>query len=323
MFGPGAEKSKSVTRSVETKSKTIEVQTVQSNWHVELSPSDFGNNDLHVVQEVIKEIAMTPSINSAIRSAADFAKASSSSSSSTSMSDVSGNSDHKAPPSFKVVVLHDVERLSLDAQHGLRRTMEQYMSSCRLILCCESACRVAAPLKSRCLLLRVPAPTDANIISVMQGVAKAENFELPNDFAQRIADEAQGNLRKALLMLESCKVDQYPFSAQQNVRVADWQRFVDETARLICEEQSPQRLLLVRAKFYELLTNCVPADVIMRTLTDSLLRKVDDQVRHQLVRWAAYYEHRMAQGSKPIFHLEAFVAKFMAIYKRWVIETFG
>lgn len=29
-------------------------------------------------------------------------------------------------------------------------------------------------------------------------------------------------------------------------------------------------------------------------------------------------EHRMQMGSKAIFHLEAFVAKFMSIYKRYV-----
>lgn len=33
---------------------------------------------------------------------------------------------------------------------------------------------------------------------------------------------------------------------------------------------------------------------------------------------AAYYEHRLQQGSKAIFHLEAFVAKFMAVYKRFL-----
>jgi len=40
------------------------------------------------------------------------------------------------------------------------------------------------------------------------------------------------------------------------------------------------------------------------------------------VRWAAFYEHRLQLGSKPIFHLEAFVAKFMSIYKRFLISTF-
>ena len=32
----------------------IELTTVQSNYHVELNPSDVGNQDRYVVQEVIK-----------------------------------------------------------------------------------------------------------------------------------------------------------------------------------------------------------------------------------------------------------------------------
>lgn len=40
----------------------------------------------------------------------------------------------------------------------------------------------------------------------------------------------------------------------------------------------------------------------------------------QAVHWAAFYEHRLQEGSKAIFHLEAFVAKFMSIYKTWTIS---
>lgn len=33
---------------------------------------------------------------------------------------------------------------------------------------------------------------------------------------------------------------------------------------------------------------------------------------------AAFYEHRLQLGSKAIYHLEAFVAKFMAVYKKFM-----
>lgn len=49
--------------------------------------------------------------------------------------------------------------MTRDAQHGLRRTMEKYVSSCRLILCCNSTSRVIPAIRSRCLAVRVAAPT--------------------------------------------------------------------------------------------------------------------------------------------------------------------
>jgi hypothetical protein len=43
----------------------------------------------------------------------------------------------------------------------------------------------------------------------------------------------------------------------------------------------------------------------------------------QVVQWAAFYEHRLQEGSKAIFHIEAFVAKAMSIYKAWALAAFA
>jgi hypothetical protein len=37
-----------------------------------------------------------------------------------------------------------------------------------------------------------------------------------------------------------------------------------------------------------------------------------------VIKWAAFYEHRCKMGAKQIFHLEAFVAKYMRLYERYV-----
>jgi replication factor C subunit 3/5 len=88
-------------------------------------------------------------------------------------------------------------------------------------------------------------------------------------------------------------------------------------------EQTPKRLLQVRGKLYELLGNCIPAELIMRTLIMELLKKLDDELKVKVVEYAAFYEHRLQEGQKPIFHLEAFVAKFMSEYKQWMVEQFS
>lgn len=57
----------------------------------------------------------------------------------------------------------EAENLSKDAQHALRRTMEKYASTCKIILCCESSSQIIDPLRSRCMIIRVPAPSDIEV----------------------------------------------------------------------------------------------------------------------------------------------------------------
>ncbi len=51
-----------------------------------------------------------------------------------------------------------------------------------------------------------------------------------------------------------------------------------------------------------------------------LVTNCDEKLKADVTQMAAYYEHRLQLGSKAIFHLEAFVAKFMAVYKRFLEE---
>lgn len=318
LFGPGADRLKLDKRTFTTPTrKTIEVNLVTSNYHIEISPGDAGLNDRYVVQEIIKEIASNTNVASMTSSSSNNNK------NNDNKDDGSGKKKN-AKPSFKVVILNEVDRLSRPAQAALRRTMEKYSHSCRLVLCCNSLSKVIEPVRSRCLGIRVGAPTPDETCDVLQAVAKKQNIHLPGELAINIARECSRNLRRGILMLEACHVQQRDgLTADQPVTKTDWEMYIHQLARDITQEQSPAKLMGAREKLYELLVNCIPADVILKTLVKELTKNLDDSLKAELYEWAAFYEHRIALGSKQIFHLEAFVAKFMAIYKRYLNDMFG
>ena len=134
LYGAGAEKQRLEHREFKTPTnKTIEVTTVASNYHIEMNPSDAGNNDRFVVQEVIKEIAQSGSV-------------------------LAKTGAQKKGPAFKVILMVEVDRLSRQAQAGLRRTMEKSSSACRLVMICTNPSKVIDPIRSRCLGIRIAAP---------------------------------------------------------------------------------------------------------------------------------------------------------------------
>ena len=138
-----------------------------------MNPSDVGIYDRVVIQELIKTVASAQQIHVT----------------NTSTESSSG------PAPFKVVVITEVDRLTKDAQHALMRTMEKYMATCRIILMANSTSKVIPAIRSRCLGIRVAAPTREEIVGVLMSVAKKEGCSLPSELAKRIAEKSNRNLR--------------------------------------------------------------------------------------------------------------------------------
>ena len=86
-------------------------------------------------------------------------------------------------------------------------------------------------------------------------------------------------------------------------------------ADLIVSEQSPARVMEVRAKFYELLSHCIPPTVILKvcfearvswrllifqsqTVAERVVEKVDESLKADVMHWAAFY----VSGSLPFLN---------------------
>lgn len=78
----------------------------------------------------------------------------------------------------------------------------------------------------------------------------------------------------------------------------------------------------IRKSIYELLTKGITPDMIFGVLAREFLKKptqggasLPDPIKPEVLKFAVMFEHRCKEGSKAIIHLEAFLARVMAIYK--------
>jgi len=287
LYGPGVEsikvETKSVAPNLNTPSNTVDIQVVVSNYHLALTPSDVGNKDRAVVMQLIKEVAAHPPLGA---------------------------------QTFKVVVIDEAGTLTGQAQAALRRTMEKYMKTCRIILLCDSASKIIPPLRSRCLAVRVGAPSNEEVQGVLQKVAAKESLQLAPPFAAKISQKADRDLRRALLILESVHAQGSQFTKDTPLPQEGWEAAVEKIARKILQEQSPKCAMEVRGMLYELMAACLPSEFILKQLLARLISEQrDDSVKQRAIAAAAHFESTMRQGSKDIFHLEAFVLRFMADLK--------
>ncbi|ORC85529.1 replication factor C, subunit 5 [Trypanosoma theileri] len=291
IYGPSVYSLRLEHKSVQvTDSKVVDIATLSSPNHIDINPSDAGNYDRVIVMQMIREIAQTVALQS--------------------------NSSNGVK--FKVVLLNEVDKMGRAAQHALRRTMEKYMSTCRLILICNSTSRLIAPLRSRCLAVRVPSHSRENFTKVIHAVCERESQPIPSPaFMATLSQRAEGNLRRALLMVEAAVMNKVELAGNGiDIPQPDWQVFLDEIANDIITEQTPKKLHGVRGKFYDLLGQCISSEVILRGIVEKLMSTVEPELRKPIIVLAAQYDHNMKLGTKSILHLEAFAAGVMQLMKK-------
>lgn len=272
-------------------SQSLVVNYFESDEIIEISPSDYGTRDRHVIQNLVKHIAESRPILSLF-----------------------GYKEHY----MKILVIDRAEDLSKDAQAALRVTMEKYSKHFRLFMMCNELSKLIEPLRSRSVFFRIRGFTEEEIAIIFKEVLIKENHQIAPLVIEEISRNARGDCERGLCVLEWYCFNRNESKTKkqkndmENFKL-DWEVQIAKIVNIIKNKSGPESFLEIRKELYSLLNSSIPGSTILINMVRSLLT-CNFERNLELSKYALIYEERIRLGTKELFHLEAFSAAVMNLF---------
>jgi replication factor C subunit 3/5 len=103
---------------------------------------------------------------------------------------------------YKLVILDEVDSMTLDGQFALRRIIENYTENTRFCLICNYITKITPALRSRCLAFRYEPLSNDFIMDKLYDIMDKEKVDLEDDIIDKIVFKSNGDLRKSINMLQ-------------------------------------------------------------------------------------------------------------------------
>lgn len=106
---------------------------------------------------------------------------------------------------FKLIILDEADAMTNVAQNALRRVIEKFTKNTRFCILANYANKLNPALLSRCTRFRFSPLDDNAIMGRVNYVCKMEKLNISNDSINALVKLSNGDMRKALNVLQSCK----------------------------------------------------------------------------------------------------------------------
>ena len=114
-----------------------------------------------------------------------------------------GLNENPDVPSFKLIILDEIDAMTDDAQAILRKVIEKYVSNVRFCFICNYLKKINPAIQSRCVIFRFnPIPRD-NMYSYIEKVCENERIFITKNAIELVIKRSNGDMRKLLNILQS------------------------------------------------------------------------------------------------------------------------
>jgi replication factor C subunit 3/5 len=284
IYGKFSVELKEVEYTVNGYSNTkTKIMIKQSKHHIIIEPNSNGF-DKYLIQEIIQDYAKSELLNIL-----------------------------KHRKLFKVVIINKIDNLSYYAQASLRRTMEKYSNTCKFILISDQLSKIIEPIRSRCLMIRVPLPSPEQILETLLHICQKEKITISYITLKTIIENSDNKVNHAIWLLEMFK---YGIKYEKN-----WEYVIDMIANIIIKPtiQNNKKLYSVmkkiREQFYILFITNIPTQLIIRKIMLKLIIKTENlKLKYNIIDITSIFEQRLSQGTRHIIHIEAYIARLIYLF---------
>jgi replication factor C subunit 3/5 len=239
----------------------------QSNYHIEINPKGT-NYDRYLVHDIVKEYARNKSLNAYFEN-----------------------------KQFKLVLINNADTLSSGAQMALRRTMELYSDKCRFILWCKNLTKLIKELQSRCIKLRIPAPTDSEMFKYVFKVSIKEKIYLDLDGYTKLVSRANGNIKKALWELQ--------FIMAGYEMNTEYINTLNTIINLLLKANLNEIENIRECFFNSMITNYTGTNILIDLVHKIYeLPQLPKEIKQKIISKAAETEYRLMKGRRKTIHLD-------------------
>jgi replication factor C small subunit len=212
---------------------------------------------------------------------------------------------------FKIIFLDEADALTKEAQQALRRTMENYTSTCRFIMSCNYSSKIIDPIQSRCVIFRFKLLEKKDIEKRVKYIAEKENLEITPKTIETLYEVSEGDFRRVINLLQAASSITPAITGELISTLISAAKPAE--IKIVLEYALAGDFLKAKEKLLEvMLKESVAGTDIIKALQKEIWNlQIDDELKVRLTEKTGEVEFRMVEGSDEFIQLEALLASFV------------
>ncbi len=209
---------------------------------------------------------------------------------------------------FKIIYLDESDALTKEAQQALRRTMENYTSTCRFILSCNYSSKIIDPIQSRCAIFRFKPLSKEAVNNIIDQICEREGLNIDDESRELLYKVSKGDCRKLENTLQSAASLGKDITSDKVIMTASMAQ--PEDIRKILELAYQGEFVKSKELLLKTMLNngLAGLDIIKQLQGEMWNTSIKDTDKIKIIEKCGETEFHLVEGSDEFIQLESLIA---------------